>query len=184
MNLDQTEPVGLLSAAELDSVELGRPDGITAQEAIALFQARGMKLSEATFRKYVQLGLLPTSRRVGRKGKHKGSQGVYPVSVVRRINLLKSMMERGMTLEEIQGSFLGVQNDVERAQEAVDSVFAQMADRIARLGVGGQQNTVLAKEIESTRRQAVSVLEKIEKLSSRLAIIGSSNIPTDQGGLP
>ena len=41
---------------------------------------RGEPLSEATFRKYVQLGLLPRSVRVGRKGKHRGSQGLYPAS--------------------------------------------------------------------------------------------------------
>ena len=35
-----------------------------------------MKFSEATLRKYVQLGLLPRSVRVGRKGKHQGSQGI------------------------------------------------------------------------------------------------------------
>ena len=46
---------------------------------------KGVRLSEATFRKYVQAGLLPRSKRVGRKGKHRGSQGLYPVEAVRRI---------------------------------------------------------------------------------------------------
>ena len=76
---------GLLEAAELQAVEAQAPEGISSSEVIGLFQARGIKLSEATFRKYVQLGLLPTSKRVGRKGKHRGSRGVYPVSVVRSV---------------------------------------------------------------------------------------------------
>ena len=32
-----------------------------------IFRPKGVRLSEATFRKYVQAGLLPRSRRVGRK---------------------------------------------------------------------------------------------------------------------
>ena len=51
--------------------------GIGAQ-IVEAFTDAGVRLSEATFRKWVQLGLLPRSRRVGRKGKHQGSLGLYP----------------------------------------------------------------------------------------------------------
>ena len=54
------------------------PDGLSTQQIVELFAVEGERLSEATFRKYVQLGLLPRSVRVGRKGKHRGSQGRYP----------------------------------------------------------------------------------------------------------
>ena len=60
----------LFTRKELKEIESSWSEGIPSQEIISLFQDRGIKLSEATFRKYVQLGLLPTSRRVGQKGKH------------------------------------------------------------------------------------------------------------------
>ena len=69
----------LLRADEIERVERERAGGITSGEVVRLFEARGAKLSASTFRKYVQLGLLPRSRRVGRKGKHTGSTGLYPV---------------------------------------------------------------------------------------------------------
>ena len=43
----------------------------------------------------MQLGLLPRSVRVGRKGKHRGSQGLYPATVVRQIELVRRLMAQG-----------------------------------------------------------------------------------------
>src|SRR4029079_12392400 len=77
---------------------------------------RGVRLSEATFRKYVQAGLLPRSRRVGRKGKHQGSLGLYPVEAVWRINVIKKMMAEGHTLEDIRRSFVFHRNHIDQLQ--------------------------------------------------------------------
>jgi hypothetical protein len=52
----------------LVALEEEHADGLTAAQIVEAFTARGVHLSEATFRKWVQLGLLPRSRRVGRKG--------------------------------------------------------------------------------------------------------------------
>src|SRR5579871_585295 len=82
---------GLLPEKELDHLERAHPAGLTAAQVVEVFRARGLKLSEATFRKYVQLGLVPRSRRVGRKGKHQGSMGLYPTTAVRRVNAIKRM---------------------------------------------------------------------------------------------
>src|SRR5512141_2880774 len=98
----------LLHSADLSRVERAR--GVTSREVVRLFQSRGARLSAATFRKYVQAGLLPRSRRVGRKGKHTGSTGLYPVSVVRRVAVIKRMMAAGYTIEDIRGSFVTVRN--------------------------------------------------------------------------
>nr|AAD42855.1 unknown [Myxococcus xanthus DZF1] len=57
--------------------------GLPARAILKIFRPRGGGLSEATLRKYVQAGLLPRSRRVGRKGKHQGSVGLYPEEAVR-----------------------------------------------------------------------------------------------------
>ena len=79
----------LLSDDELAALENEhRATGVSARQVIALFQRRGVRLSEGTFRKYVQAGLLPRSRRVGRKGKHQGSVGVYPTNVFRLLHAL------------------------------------------------------------------------------------------------
>lgn len=77
---------------ELDRIEREHDSGISSQEILEAFAKHGIKFSEATLRKYVQLGLLPHSVRVGKKGKHQGSQGMYPASVVRRVERIKEMM--------------------------------------------------------------------------------------------
>ena len=81
-----------LTEAQVREIEQANPHGLTSQELVAVFSERAIKFSEATLRKYVQLGLVPRSRRVGRKGKHLGSRGVYPVRAVRRINTIKKLM--------------------------------------------------------------------------------------------
>src|SRR5512138_2328296 len=103
----------VLPEPEIERVERERAAGISSAEVVRLFESRGARLSAATFRKYVQAGLLPRSRRVGRKGKHTGSTGLYPVSVVRRIDLIKRMMAEGLTLEDIRESFVAVKHRLE-----------------------------------------------------------------------
>ena len=104
---------GLLNERDLDAIERDHPEGLTAAQVVDLFQKRGVKLSEATFRKYVQLGLLPRSRRVGRKGKHQGSMGLYPATAARRVNAIKQMMAEAYTIEDIQKSFLRFKDEIE-----------------------------------------------------------------------
>ena len=77
-----------LTEAQVREIETTAPEGLTSQELVAAFASRDVKFSEATLRKYVQLGLVPRSRRVGRKGKHLGSRGIYPVRAIRRINAI------------------------------------------------------------------------------------------------
>jgi hypothetical protein len=78
------------SDEEFEAIEQAHADGMSVQQIVETFTARGSRLSEATFRKYVQLGLLPRSVRVGRKGKHRGSQGLYPATAVRQIDHIRA----------------------------------------------------------------------------------------------
>ena len=64
----------ILGPEEIEKIEKDFAAGVPARTILEIFQPKGVRLSEATFRKYVQAGLLPRSRRVGRKGKHRGSQ--------------------------------------------------------------------------------------------------------------
>src|SRR5246127_912454 len=104
---------GLLEDRELDEIERAWPDGMTSRQIVDVFETRGIRFSEATLRKYVQLGLLPRSVRVGRKGKHRGSCGLYPANVVRQIVRIKEMMADDLTIEQIQKEFLFVRGDIE-----------------------------------------------------------------------
>jgi hypothetical protein len=107
----------------LDRLERDHPQGITSAEILDTFASLNVKFSEATLRKYVQLGLLPRSVRVGRKGKHQGSQGLYPASVVRQILRIKEMMAEDYTIDEIQREFLFVRGDIEDLERSIEKVF-------------------------------------------------------------
>ena len=111
---------------EFDRLEEEFPQGLSAGQIVDFFAPRGVKLAQATFRKYVQLGLLPRSRRVGEKGKHKGSRGLYPTAAVRRIHLIKSLMDEGMTLEDIRGSFVYFRGQLDGVERSLDELFAAL----------------------------------------------------------
>ena len=96
----------MIDAQTLAQLEKAHAAGLTSAEILDVFARHDVQLSEATLRKYVQLGLLPRSVRVGRKGKHQGSQGIYPVSVVRQVLRIKQMMAESYTIEQIQREFL------------------------------------------------------------------------------
>jgi len=110
----------------LNKIEREYAGGLTSVEILDVFATHGVSLSEATLRKYVQLGLLPRSVRVGRKGKHQGSTGVYPVSVVRQILHIKQMMAESYTIEQIQREFLFIRNDVEQLEQMLLSIFKKL----------------------------------------------------------
>src|SRR5437660_12342085 len=97
--------------------------GFSSAEILAVLERHGIKFSEATLRKYVQLGLLPRSVRVGRKGKHQGSQGMYPAAVVRQIQRIRDMMAEDYTIEEIQKELLFVRGDIEDLERSISKVF-------------------------------------------------------------
>ncbi len=157
----------LLKDDELRAIETTYADGITAVQIVEVFTARGIKFSEATFRKYVQQGLVPRSRRVGRKGKHRGSLGVYPAKTVRRINTVKSLMADGHTIVEIQGQFLLYTDLVEGVAEHVAELSARLAGDIARLDPA--QRKQLERELADARRDADALLDRLGELTRRVA---------------
>ncbi len=157
----------LLPPSEIGRLERERAGGITSREVVRLFESRGARLSESTFRKYVQVGLLPRSRRVGRKGKHTGSTGLYPVEVVRRINLIKRMMAEGMTLEEIRGSFVGVRNQL----SDVESGFAALLSELARKAQAHPHRREMEGELGLAEREVRQGLRRLEKVGGRVATV-------------
>ena len=148
----------------LSAIEKQSPGGLTSAEILDLFARHDIPLSEATLRKYVQLGLLPRSVRVGRKGKHQGSQGVYPVNVVRQIVTIKRMMAEDMTIERIAREFLFIRNDMAELERTLSEIFDKLDNvlREQRLDKGAavQRDVVGARAMS---RDLVARLEAIEE---------------------
>src|SRR5256885_15669057 len=93
---------GAMAQRELDvfdALEAEHPQGISAGQIVEFFAPRGVKLAQATFRKYVQLGLLPRSRRGGGKGEHPRSHGRLPARAGPRIPPDHSPLGAGGTPE-------------------------------------------------------------------------------------
>ena len=126
--IDRVLEVGMAQREfdEYDRLEEAHPDGVSAGQIVEFFAPKGVKLAQATFRKYVQLGLLPRSRRVGEKGKHRGSRGLYPASAARRIHLIKALMDEGMTLEDIRGSFIYFRGQLDGVERSLDELFVAL----------------------------------------------------------
>ncbi|HEX7836526.1 MAG TPA: hypothetical protein VF469_03635 [Kofleriaceae bacterium] len=157
----------LLKEEDLRAIEGTYPDGITAVQIVDVFTSRGIKFSEASFRKYVQQGLLPRSRRVGRKGKHRGSLGVYPSKTVRRINAVKQLMVDGYTIEEIQGQFLLYTDLVEGVAENLAELWSRLGVDAARLDPSIRRE--LEQKLTETRRDGDRLVEKLGELTRRFA---------------
>jgi len=151
----------------LDRIEREHAQGISSGDILDLFASHGIKFSEATLRKYVQLGLLPRSVRVGRKGKHQGSQGMYPATVVRQIQRIKEMMAQNYTIEEIQREFLFVRGDIEELERTLSNVFDALRDA-AKERRSETSSRAIAHDLASAETLARDLLAKLSQLEDRL----------------
>jgi DNA-binding transcriptional MerR regulator len=160
--------MALLSASDLRRLERACPRGISSGAIVAAFTARGERFSAATLRKYVQLGLLPKSRRVGARGRHRGSSGLYPVSVVRLINEIKRALDQGATLDEIRLGRVGMSGEIQTLQRASDQVAARFAEALRfqptdrRLG---NLKTALVRHSRALSRE----IRALDRVAARLA---------------
>jgi len=162
---------GLLDEREIVEIERTWTNGLTSRQIVDVFETRGIRFSEATLRKYVQLGLLPRSVRVGRKGKHRGSCGLYPALVIRRVNTVKGMMAEDRTIEEIQRSFARFQEDIDSVQKDLRDLLAGF-EREARSPAASddeQARRALELEITEAKRAAGDLVRRISELERRLS---------------
>ena len=168
----------LLEERELDEIERAWPNGLTSRQIVDVFETRGIRFSEATLRKYVQLGLLPRSVRVGRKGKHRGSCGVYPAHVIRRVNAVKGMMADNRTIEEIQRSFVRFKDDIDEVEKDLRDLLSGL-EREAKSEAKNEGKTPdsqeqdrrreIEREIVEARRAAGELVRRIANLERRLS---------------
>ncbi len=157
------------SEDELARIEREHKEGLTSEQIVSVLARKSVRFTESTLRKYVQLGLLPTSRRVGMKGKHRGSQGMYPVTIVRRIQRLRVLMVQ-FTIEEIQQQFLFVRGDIEELERALERVFSQFggAGKAGRATDGSAK--FVTKELSEARMLAAELVGRLTNIESRLTM--------------
>ncbi|WP_052420605.1 MerR family transcriptional regulator [Hyalangium minutum] len=166
------EAMELLGPEEIERIERDHAGGLPVRAILEIFRPRGVQLSEATFRKYVQAGLLPRSRRVGRKGKHQGSRGLYPVESVRRINAIKKMMAEGHTLEDIKRSFLFHRNHIDQLERDLASVLDGFQSELGGRPFGGDHRRTLEDELGALRRRAQDLVRDVARLGSAVTARG------------
>lgn len=158
----------ILDEAALVRLEREYQGGISSAQILSLLEAYGVKFSEATLRKYVQLGLLPRSVRVGRKGKHQGSQGMYPAGVLRQVLRIKEMMAEDLTIEQIQREFLFVRGDIEELQRVLAKIFESLSDVATEGRSASPTGRAVATEIAGARTLARELVSKLESIEARI----------------
>jgi DNA-binding transcriptional MerR regulator len=168
--LSDTTGGGAWSESELAELERLHADGISTHQVVELFADRAVPLSEATFRKYVQLGLLPRSVRVGRKGKHRGSQGLYPATVVRQIELVRRLMAQGYTISEIQQELLVVGSDIDALARQLERVLEAVQRAAAGRGESERGDEVIARAVADARALAAELIGQLRAIERRLAM--------------
>jgi hypothetical protein len=150
----------------LHALEAAHPAGLLVQEIVDAFGSTGDRLTEATFRKYVQLGLLPRSVRVGRKGKNRGSQGLYPATVIRRIEMIRRLMGQGYTIEEIQSEFFFIRGDIEELHRSLTRVYGAIERALGKRG--GDELT--RRKYDEAKRLGDELLKTLDEIEQRASL--------------
>ncbi len=160
---------GLLDEREIEEIERTWPNGLTSRQIVDVFETRGIRFSEATLRKYVQLGLLPRSVRVGRKGKHRGSCGLYPAHVIRRVNVVKGMMAADRTIEEIQRSFARFKDEITTVENDLRDLIAGFEREAKAPAANPDGRREIEREITEAKRAAGDLVRRISNLERRIS---------------
>ena len=157
----------MIDSETLAQLEKAHAAGFSSVEILDVFARHDVQLSEATLRKYVQLGLLPRSVRVGRKGKHQGSQGIYPVSVVRQILHIKQMMGESYTIEQIQREFLFIRSEVEQLESMLARIFKKL-DGVLRERKAERVTSAVQRDVGDARSLSKELMARLTAIESKL----------------
>jgi DNA-binding transcriptional MerR regulator len=169
----------LLPERDLKAIEREHPEGLTSVQVVDSFARRGIRFSEATFRKFVQKGLLPRSRRVGRKGKHQGSLGLYPATTVRRINVIKRLQAEGHTIEDIGRRFLRYRDEIESLERGLTTLLDGFDEELRAPHFDTKARKLLKKDLDETREHALELLKQLESIERR--VVGPTDRPPGAG---
>jgi DNA-binding transcriptional MerR regulator len=134
--------------------------------------------------------LLPRSVRVGRKGKpsatttkselksgskNRGSQGLYPATVVRRIETIRRLMAQGYTIEEIQKEFLFIRGDIEELSRSLKRVYGAL-DRVTSTRGGDELARRKCDEAKRLGELLLRTLDEIEQRASLKARLARAQV--------
>jgi len=157
----------MIDTETLAQLEKAHAAGFSSAEILDVFARHDVQLSEATLRKYVQLGLLPRSVRVGRKGKHQGSQGIYPVSVVRQILRIKQMMGESYTIDQIQREFLFIRSEVEQLESMLSRIFKKL-DGVLKERRTERVTSAVQRDVSDARSLSKELMGRLEAIETKL----------------
>jgi hypothetical protein len=134
------------SESALQALERAHPQGLAVQQIVDAFDQAGDRL--------------------GRKGKHKGSQGLYPVTVIRRIDSIRRLMSQGYTIDQIQREFLVVSGDVEELTRS----FERVVSAIERLLEARGGDALAERQLEEARALGDALLRKLDEIEQRMSM--------------
>ncbi|MDJ0761911.1 MAG: hypothetical protein QNJ97_02890 [Myxococcota bacterium] len=158
----------LFTEEELAAIESEHAQGLSSGEIVEMFTRQGARFSEATLRKYVQLGLLPRSRRIGSKGKHKGSRGIYPACIIRQVNEIKQMMSLDYTIEDLRQHYAFIGGEIEELRillhRIIDKLEQSIADESDEPNVLGG----MCHQIEDVRGTSEAMVSRLEQMAKRI----------------
>lgn len=159
--------VGSIDQSVLVRIEAEYALGISSASILDVLASLGVKFSEATLRKWVQLGLLPRSVRVGTKGKHTGSHGRYPATIVRQIIEIKDLLADGMTIEQVQSEVLFMRGEMQELQRALSNVFVALESVINKVDSQPLREDV-ADDLNRARQLAKQMLMELQQAEYRI----------------
>lgn len=160
--------MALLSEGEIKKLEKKHAAGISSADIVNAFASRGERFSEATLRKYVQLGLLPRSQRVGTEGRNRGSSGIYPIKTVRLVNAIKRALEDGATLSEIRLSAIALEGDLVMIRQCCEHMMGRLTEVVDQ-EADRNKRAALRKERDRIKATVEKNLTNIERFAERVA---------------
>lgn len=166
--------MALLTKSEMKKIESKFPEGVTSEQVVKIFHNKGNKFSEATLRKYVQLGLLPTSRRVGIRGRHRGSSGMYPTGVIRLINEIKDVLGQGLSLSEVCRGKWGLLSETLQLQTQMSHLFERVQTSIQIEQKTSSQRAALRRLVLQQQKKLSREVKQLEQLLEKIGASSKS----------
>ncbi|MBK8013304.1 MAG: MerR family transcriptional regulator [Deltaproteobacteria bacterium] len=158
-----------LTARKIAQIEKNFADGLSSKQILEVLAAHGEPLTEATLRKYVQLGLLPRSRRVGQKGKHRGSKGIYPVEVIRRVSEIRRAMMEGATLEDLARTGQAVRAQVSAVRAGMEEAVTAAEADLVRSALDRSTRSILKARLVALQKEGKVWLQTMETFAKDVA---------------
>lgn len=148
---------------KLQRLESRYSDGLTTAQIIGVLQSLGCRVTQDNFKRYVKLGLLPRSQRVGIKGGRLGTYGVYPVSIVRAILIIRNLSLAGATLAEIGQRITSLTDPTPALRTTLEGIFTGFEEGIEALSDPDSRKKAV-EELALARIEMKNLFEALQQL--------------------